>query len=688
MPERTDAEAPLRILHVEDDPNDRELARSTLVADGLTVSVAYVDSRVEFERALLTDMFDVILADYSLPSFDGLTAQAIARRLAPDVPFIFLSGTLGEELAIERLQDGATDYVLKQRIARLPAAIRRARAEAAERQQRRLAEEELRRLNHELESRVRERTRELAAVNGELEKREAQRIESEQWLQAILDHNPAAIAVKDLDGRYLLMNHRVEVLSGKSRAEIVGRTDQEIWPRRMADQYQANDRRVAKERHAMEFEEPMPFADGVHIVSASRFPLFDAAGDLRAVCGFSRDITARKKIEDDLRLARLEARRANLAKSEFLSRMSHDLRTPLNAILGFAQLLEAEEMTAPGADSVREILNGGRHLLDLINEVLDITRIESGHLALSSEPVLVHDVLERTVNLIRPLANQRGLFLDVRPLPPGEPAVLADRQRLGQILINLLSNAVKYNQRNGRITIAVLPSESGTTLRIAVTDTGAGIPPEKLKLLFQPFERLGAESTAVEGTGLGLALSRALAQAMGAELGVESVVNQGTTFWIQLKTSVAPASADTRRAEPIDPQAVVARTGTVLYIEDNPANVRLMSRILERRPGLILKHAPEGAAAFALLRERLPDLILLDLHLPDMPGDEILRRLWAEPATRAIPKVVVTADASPGLMSRLRAAGAVACLTKPLEVAEILRLLDQRLGAAEASPRG
>src|ERR1700722_20016459 len=184
-----DAQAPLRILHVEDDPQDRELARSTLVADGLNVSVAYVDSRVEFERALLTDIFDVIVADYSLPSFDGLTAQAIAKRLAPGVPFIFLSGTLGEELAIERMQDGATDYVLKQRIARLPAAIRRARDEGAERQHRKRAEEELHQLNRELESRVRERTRELAEANAELEKREAQRLESQQWLQAILDHN-------------------------------------------------------------------------------------------------------------------------------------------------------------------------------------------------------------------------------------------------------------------------------------------------------------------------------------------------------------------------------------------------------------------------------------------------------------------------------------------------------------------
>ncbi len=513
--------ATLRVLHVEDDPHDRELAQMTLAGDGLQCEIEYVESRPDFERLLLTHTFDVIIADYKLPAFDGLTAQAIARRLAPEVPFVFLSGTLGEELAIERLKDGAADYVLKQRIGRLSGAVRRAREQAIDRAERRRAEADLLRLNRELEQRVTERTRELAGLNAELENRERRLTESEQRLQAILDHSPASISVPDLDGRYVLVNRRMEEIAGRPRAEIIGRTAHDVWPPRMADQYIANDRRVVTEGRAIEFEEPVLLPDGIHVTGATKFPLFDAAGRVTAVCGFSADITERKKMEDELRLTRLEAHRANVAKSEFLSRMSHDLRTPLNAILGFAQLLEREPLQPDAAESVREITRGGRHLLELINEVLDITRIESGNLAMSPEAVFVREVLERTVNLIRPLAVQNGLTLEMSALPPGDLVVRADRQRLRQILINLLANAVKYNRPNGSITVSVIriASEHPERLRILVADTGPGIPPEKIKLLFQPFERLGAERSSVEGTGLGLSVSRSLAHAMGARVG-------------------------------------------------------------------------------------------------------------------------------------------------------------------------
>jgi CheY-like chemotaxis protein len=362
------------------------------------------------------------------------------------------------------------------------------------------------------------------------------------------------------------------------------------------------------------------------------------------------------------------------------------LRTPLNAILGFAQLLELENHGPEHADSVRQILSGGRHLLDLINEVLDITRIESGHLSLSTEPVPLVEVIAQTVGLVRPLAVQRQITIEIDPQLHEDEAVLADRQRLKQIVINLLSNAVKYNRSGGRVTVGFVRGsrEARQPSRLTVTDTGAGIPAEKLKLLFHPFERLGAEQTAIEGTGLGLALSRALAQAMGGRLGVDSTIDQGSTFWLDLPAADVASGVGPDQAHHVAASAgSIATRGLILYIEDNMANVRLIERIIARRPGVELLHAPQGSTALTLLRERRPDAILLDLHLPDMSGEEVLRHIWSNVDTRSIPTVVVTADATPGIARRLQAAGAMRCLTKPLEIAGVLRVLDDLLCAPQ-----
>ena len=535
---------PLRILHLEDSDVDALLVAETLRAEGLESEITRVETRERFLEALENDTYDIILADYNLPSFDGRAAQRTAADLRVSAPFIFVSGSIGEEQAIDRVKEGATDYVLKDRLSRLAPAVRRALAEAAERAERRRADDEVRRLNAELEQRVIDRTRALAEAN-------------------------AALVV-----------------------------------------------------------------------------------------------------------ARQEAERANRAKSEFLSRMSHDLRTPLNAILGFAQLLAAEEADADRAEFARQILAGGRHLLELINEVLDIARIEAGQLSLSPEPVNVGEVARQVLDLVAPLAAARGITLK---LEDAECGVIADRQRLAQVLVNLVSNAVKYNRPGGSVTVRCCADPHGR-FRIAVTDTGAGIPPEKVKLLFTPFERLGADTTTIEGTGLGLALSRGLAEAMGGTMGVESEVDRGTTFWLELPGSGdLPAPA----AESIEPARAEVRrdvAGTILYIEDNQSNVRLMERILRRRPFIKLLHAPSGAAGVEMAHRFRPTAIFLDLHLPDHPGEEVLRQLWTDSELRQIPVAVLSADAMAGQMRRLKASGATAYLVKPLDVGEVLRLVDKLLG--------
>ena len=368
--------------------------------------------------------------------------------------------------------------------------------------------------------------------------------------------------------------------------------------------------------------------------------------------------------------------RVDTANSEYLARMSHELRTPLNAILGFAQLLELEELGEEQNENLQFILSAARHLLRLINEVLDITEIEAGRLPLSLEPVPVAEVVAETVSLIRPLADQHQVLL-VSPPQDTQVHVLGDRQRLKQILLNLLSNAVKYNRQGGRVELEYAPA-GNHGLRVQVRDTGRGIGPEAMGQLFVPFERPGGEQTGVEGAGLGLPLSRRLAEAMGGTLDLVSTPDQGSTFWVELPVAEGPVQRVERQQElaaPVAPGPEPEPAMTVLYIEDNLSNLQLVERVLSRRAGTRLISAMRPQLGLELAAEHDPDLILLDLHLPDMPGQEVLRRLQAEPRTAQVPVVVLSADARPKLIEQLLAEGVRAFLTKPLDVKELLELL-------------
>jgi len=368
--------------------------------------------------------------------------------------------------------------------------------------------------------------------------------------------------------------------------------------------------------------------------------------------------------------------RVDTANSEYLARMSHELRTPLNAILGFAQLLELEELGDEQNENLQFILSAARHLLRLINEVLDITEIEAGRLPLSLEPVPVAEVVAETVSLIRPLADQHQVLL-VSPPQDTQVHVLGDRQRLKQILLNLLSNAVRYNRQGGRVELEYAPA-GNHGLRVQVRDTGRGIGPEAMGQLFVPFERPGGEQTGVEGAGLGLPLSRRLAEAMGGTLDLVSTPDQGSTFWVELPVAEGPVQRVERQQElaaPVAPEPEPEPAMTVLYIEDNLSNLQLVERVLSRRAGTRLISAMRPQLGLELAAEHDPDLILLDLHLPDMPGQEVLRRLQAEPRTAQVPVVVLSADARPKLIEQLLAEGVRAFLTKPLDVKELLELL-------------
>jgi len=409
-----------------------------------------------------------------------------------------------------------------------------------------------------------------------------------------------------------------------------------------------------------------------------------------AVVAGTRDVNDRSRLLRELQVARVSAEEANRSKNEFLSRMSHELRTPLNAVLGFAQLMDMEATTDAEREASAHIIKAGHHLLALIDEVLDISRIETGHMLLSVEPVNVADVITEVLALTRSLAVERGIRVPASTAADCGCFVRADRQRLKQVLLNLVVNAIKYNRDGGAVVVTCDHVGDGK-VQVTVTDTGAGIAAADLERLFTPFERLGAEQSAVEGTGLGLALSKRLVDAMGGTITVHSEPGQGTSFSIELEVTASPA-VDAPPADREPPP--FADHKTVLYIEDNVSNVELVERILQRRPQVDLLVAMQGELGLDLARQHEPDLVLVDLNLPDIDGETVLRRLRAEPRMHDVPVVILSADATAGQIARLRAAGATDYMTKPLDVAHFLQVVDavrhdpaksaERLGSAPA----
>jgi PAS domain S-box-containing protein len=398
------------------------------------------------------------------------------------------------------------------------------------------------------------------------------------------------------------------------------------------------------------------------------------------------DLTDDQKHAEELAEARTLAEAASAAKSDFLSSMSHELRTPLNAVLGFAQLLQRdrrEPLTDRHKERVAQILAGGQHLLRLIDDILDLSRIEAGGMAVSVEPVAVTEVVSEVARNLGPMTAKLGLRIVVTPPPPDVPTVMADRTRLSQIVMNLGSNAIKYNRPSGSVTFEV-SVPSAAVVRVSVRDTGIGVPADKQDKLFRPFQRAGQETGPIEGTGIGLLITKRLAQMMGGEVGFHSVEGQGSTFWVDLpvQASRSTGSVPPQRA-PLAASGLApsARGRQVVYIEDNPANVVFMRDLVSTFDDVNLVAAPTAEMGLALVRQRPPDVVLMDINLPGMNGFEALRELRSDEATRKVPVIALTAAASERDRQRGLQLGFFRYLTKPVRVDEIIEALESLFGA-------
>ncbi|MEO6422485.1 MAG: ATP-binding protein, partial [Candidatus Nitrotoga sp.] len=394
------------------------------------------------------------------------------------------------------------------------------------------------------------------------------------------------------------------------------------------------------------------------------------------------DIVERKRVQAELSKAKAAAEKANLAKSNFLSSMSHELRTPLNAILGFAQLIEigSPAPTPTQMARLKEILHGGWYLLELINEILDLATIESGNLALSLEPVSLAEVLAECYSMVELQAEQYGIQIKFSKFD-NRLIVQADRTRLKQAIVNLLSNAIKYNRDKGTVEVSYIAGASGC-IRINIQDTGAGLSPEKLKMLFQPFNRLGQENGIVEGTGIGLAVTKQLIELMGGSIGVESSEGVGSKFWFELNSAAEPQLAPEECKSQELTAKIYAGTQqyTMLYVEDNPANFALVKDLIEvGRPDIYLLSAGNGKLGIELALMHLPDVIFMDVTLPDINGIEAMELLLKDPLTAHIPIVALSADAMPHNISKGMKAGFFRYICKPFELNEFMRVIDEAL---------
>jgi PAS domain S-box-containing protein len=507
---------------------------------------------------------------------------------------------------------------------------------------------------------------------------------AEEQLGMVVQGLDDGIVTFDPRGRVASSNPAATRLLGIAATELLGEVRHPDWEMIDEDgEPVAPDARpeaaVARTGEPTHQSMGVPVDDGtVRWLEVSAHPIERPNGERWVVASY-RDVSEHRRVEAELAVSIA----ADRAKSEFLSRMSHELRTPLNVVLGYAQLLQMDELAPSHRDSVDQILTAGRHLLELVEEVLDLERIERGRLEVVLQPVPVLEALREAIELVQPLAEANDVVVEMRAETEAESMAVADAVRLRQVLLNLLTNAIKYNRAGGRVTLA--GREIAGMIVVRVQDTGRGIASDQLTRIFLPFERLEADALGIDGAGVGLALSKRLVEAMGGQIGVDSTLGVGSTFWFVVRASTAarPDPIPAPVVEPLSPSAAaeLARradgpTRRLLSIEDNTASRTLLEQLVAHHGGFDVVAAGTVAEGLELVRRIDFDAVVVDLQLPDGSGEDVVRALRADPRTEATAVIVLTADATPARRDALLDMGADAYLTKPLDAAELFVTLD------------
>ena len=668
----------------------------SVLSVGLVTFFAYITLRSDlespWETLLLTTLIVLVLTTGAALLLAQLFVAPISRLTA--VAAQIAAGNLSTKAQVEARDEIGT---LAETFNTMLDALLRALAEqAALAQSNTHLLAELERQKGDLGIRVEQRTTELNTLNRRLQQELAERqrlvhslSDSEARFHLLFAASPDAILLIDpydpeTSWSIVDCNEVACAMNGYRREELIGQSI-DILNESPADSTERRDYLERVRQKGILHYEAFHRHKAGHLfpVEVSTSLITFAGREL--VLGIDRNITERKQTEMALQQAKEIAEAASGAKSEFLSRMSHELRTPMNAILGFAQLLNMsrkEPLTPTQKERVRQITKGGQHLLGLINEILDISRIEAGHLQISPEPVPIRESIQEVLDLTAPLAADRHIQLQTSLEAEARPYVMADRQRLKQVLLNLLSNAVKYNYEGGYVLISC-EHTGEANWRISITDTGTGISAENMGRLFKPFERLVDDWSNVEGTGLGLALAKRLVQLMEGRIGVESVVGQGSTFWVELPSAESQLERLQRTGGTGQLPLMSPTARTILYIEDNIANFELIQQVLADYDQIELLWAADPQTGIESARLHLPNVILLDLHLGGRDGSEVLMKLKQDAQTAAIPVVIVSADAIPGQIERMISLGAHSYLTKPLDVKQFIQLIEELLSEEE-----